>query len=578
MPVKIVLDSEIGNNIDDAFSLALAAVSPEIEILGITTTQLKAKDRAIVADRLLKGYGCSIPICPGYNLAYWHQPSFDLRRLRKTNSRREQSMPEASRWLVDLLQSNSNITYVANASLTNLAAVLKKEPKSARSIDRIVMMGGWVSTAIPESNIIDDPEAMEIVVHSGIPIVAMGYEVTLGCVFPAQWIQLLRDSLLRGTNILATMIDYWSNATGAQEIILHDPLTIAWLCRPEIFQLKKVKVSLKTSGPAKGSLYADSVNGVEISIAAGCAKCDYLSFVLERLTGCRLGRLNRKIDNLGDTELEVIQAAEWRLPSGYTYAGMLDTRSRIIQVLSGSVFLDDEQSNSHLAGIGSIICLSSDFKGRILSEKGAVIRFVDFSDKGGQSLNELSDILPKYIEGPVNTQIGMYMTQIVEAWKGFGPIAQMSGRGALWSLLASLSQIREDTEANIAITHQADQIRQSKDMINQHFGNGLNVDVLSETLGMSKYQYIRAFKRYENATPAKYCLMKRIERARILLETTDMSVNDIAQSVGYTTAAAFTRAFTKQTGFTPTVYRVAALCSSGQNAGYFEEKVKNVSG
>src|SRR5690606_6475817 len=71
LAIPVVIDTDLGNNIDDAFALSLAAVSSEIELLGVTTTWYQAASRALIARRLLGAWGrTDVPVSVGHHPRY----------------------------------------------------------------------------------------------------------------------------------------------------------------------------------------------------------------------------------------------------------------------------------------------------------------------------------------------------------------------------------------------------------------------------------------------------------------------------------------------------------------------------
>lgn len=94
--------------------------------------------------------------------------------------------------------------------------------------------------------------------------------------------------------------------------------------------------------------------------------------------------------------------------------------------------------------------------------------------------------------------------------------------------------------------------------INDNVSRHISVEQLAKEAGLSTEHYIRLFSKIMGATPLLYINQKRIERAQLLLLTTDDAVKDVALSVGYTDNSYFVRAFKRLTGTTPTGYRKQA--------------------
>lgn len=98
-------------------------------------------------------------------------------------------------------------------------------------------------------------------------------------------------------------------------------------------------------------------------------------------------------------------------------------------------------------------------------------------------------------------------------------------------------------------------ILQVASYMNQHYTENLPIETLSEMCGISKNYFISAFKKVIGETPHSYLIKLRISKARILLETTDESIQEIAAHCGFQKANTFSSLFKSITGSTPSEYR-----------------------
>jgi transcriptional regulator GlxA family with amidase domain len=83
----------------------------------------------------------------------------------------------------------------------------------------------------------------------------------------------------------------------------------------------------------------------------------------------------------------------------------------------------------------------------------------------------------------------------------------------------------------------------------------VDLEEMARTAAFSKYHFLRLFRDAYGETPGRYLSRLRLERARLLLETTDQSVTDICLEVGYESPASFSSAFRKFSGVPPQRYR-----------------------
>jgi Adenosine deaminase len=98
---------------------------------------------------------------------------------------------------------------------------------------------------------------------------------------------------------------------------------------------------------------------------------------------------------------------------------------------------------------------------------------------------------------------------------------------------------------------------QARAYIEMHYHEPLTLTLLADVLHLSPYHLQRTFKRLAGATPAAYMQQIRIREAMKLLASTNLTITDIAEQVGFTNAAHFATRFQTITGLTPTQYRGA---------------------
>ncbi|WP_404653861.1 pyrimidine-specific ribonucleoside hydrolase RihA [Raoultella terrigena] len=267
MALPIILDCDPGH--DDAIAIVLALASPELDVKAITSsagnqtpektlrnmlrmlTLLQRQDipvaggarkplmrELIIADNVHGESGLDGPALPEPDFAPQNCTAVEL--MAKT-----------------LRESPQPVTIVATGPQTNVALLLNGHPELHDKIARIVMMGGamvlgnWQPAA--EFNIYVDPEAAEIVFQSGIPVVMAGLDVTHRAQIHDMDIERFRQVGNPVATIVAELLDFFMEYhkdakwefTGAP---LHDPCTIAWLLKPELFTCVERWVGVETQG------------------------------------------------------------------------------------------------------------------------------------------------------------------------------------------------------------------------------------------------------------------------------------------------------------------------------------------
>jgi inosine-uridine nucleoside N-ribohydrolase len=189
--IPVLLDTDIGSDIDDAFALALALASPEIDLQGVTTVSRNAEDRAWMVCRFLTAVGRrDIPVAWGRDpqpdnelagqLQYRRHPAVIFNRTAKPVKE------SAVEFLHARLKARpGELTILAVGALTNVARLLKEHPECRPWIKRIILMGGAVRVGYngkppvePEWNIKSDIPAAQVVFTSGVPLVVAPLDAT----------------------------------------------------------------------------------------------------------------------------------------------------------------------------------------------------------------------------------------------------------------------------------------------------------------------------------------------------------------------------------------------------------------
>ena len=99
------------------------------------------------------------------------------------------------------------------------------------------------------------------------------------------------------------------------------------------------------------------------------------------------------------------------------------------------------------------------------------------------------------------------------------------------------------------------QQRRVRDFIEEHIGLDVSLKVLADVAKLSPYHFLRSFKQSFGEAPHRYWTGRRIERAKVLLANTRLSVTEIALDIGFSTPSAFSTTFHRITGQKPMDYR-----------------------
>ena len=276
---KIIIDTDPGQ--DDAVAILLALASPgEIEVLGITAVAgnvplaLTSKNARIVCE--LAGRS-DIPVFAGCDRPLAHTLVTAEHVHGKTGldgiALPDPKMPLQDRhgvdFIIDTLRAEppGTVTLCPLGPLTNIATALTRAPDIGPRIAGIVLMGGAYFevgniTPAAEFNIYVDPEAAQVVLHSGAPITVMPLDVTHKALITRDRNDAFRALGTRVGEVVASWTDFFERFDkekyGSEGAPLHDPCVIAYLLAPELFTGRHINVEIETqSALTRGMTVAD---------------------------------------------------------------------------------------------------------------------------------------------------------------------------------------------------------------------------------------------------------------------------------------------------------------------------------
>src|SRR5271169_4810756 len=145
MPQLVIIDTDIGDDVDDAFAVGLALQSPELKILGITTAWGNTPLRAKLVARLLQETGhTDIPIAVGSE-KYPAKGKLTFSQAKYAERGPKGTFPAAVDFLLgQLRQHPGEITLIAIGPETNLGEAIDRDPETFHKLKRVVLMGGSV--------------------------------------------------------------------------------------------------------------------------------------------------------------------------------------------------------------------------------------------------------------------------------------------------------------------------------------------------------------------------------------------------------------------------------------------------
>ena len=293
---RIIIDTDIGDDIDDALAVAFALNSEEIDVAGITTVYKNTAARAELAKKLLMLYGReSIPVYAGCPQPLINRINPDEIPCQFSNDMKNiaiNSDKDAVDFIIgSVLDSSGDITLVPIGPLTNIAVAICKRTEIKDKIKRIILMGGAYYFHYNEWNIACDPEAARIVFESGIPIKVVGLDVTLDCKLTKEDMNRIYSHRTGAPAFLSELVVRWQQK-GNYFPILHDPLAVYAVFDREILAFKNESIAIETKGEfTRGTTFnrtdtrrgnnRDPVSG--ISVACSVDSRRFIDLFIERV-------------------------------------------------------------------------------------------------------------------------------------------------------------------------------------------------------------------------------------------------------------------------------------------------------
>jgi len=264
---KIIIDTDPGQ--DDAVAILLALASPELDILGLTIvagnvplklTETNARKICELAGKPeTKVFaGASRPLMRNLVTAEEVHGQTGLNGPDLPEPKMPLQEQHAVDFIVETLmtEKSGTVTLCPLGPLTNIALALIREPKIAKRIKQIVLMGGGFFeggnvTPAAEFNIYVDPHAADVVLKSGIPIVMMPLDVTHKALTKATRVDAFRKLGTKVGIATAEMLEFFERFDeekyGSDGGPLHDPCVIAYLIQPELFSGRNCNVAVETA-------------------------------------------------------------------------------------------------------------------------------------------------------------------------------------------------------------------------------------------------------------------------------------------------------------------------------------------
>lgn len=264
MARRVILDTDPG--IDDALAILLAVTSPEVELAAVSVTggNCPLDDGVRNALSVLELAGRpDVPVNPGCPLPLLRPPftapethgDTGLGYARLPEPRAAPAREHAVDMIIrEILAAPGQITLVAVAPLTNVALALRKEPRIAQAVREVIVMGGALradgnTTSLAEFNFFVDPHAAHIVLHSGMPITLLPWDISKDVVVTQANVDRLLAVPAPVSRFVADAtrfyIAFHEQCFGFSGCSVNDPIALALAFLPDLATTAPMRVEIE---------------------------------------------------------------------------------------------------------------------------------------------------------------------------------------------------------------------------------------------------------------------------------------------------------------------------------------------
>ncbi len=260
MPIAVILDTDIGTDVDDCLALALLLGSPELQLEAVTCVYGDTTLRSRMVLKLLQLRGLpDIPVYAGATKPlvsqrpiYWE--GHEGQGLVEDAGDLQPAVGFAPDMIVRHVMSNpGKIHIIAIGPLTNIALAFQKEPRLAQNLAHLTIMGGVVRSIdrlelpLAEHNIVCDPEAAKIVLESGAPMTLVPLDITTQVEVTEAGLAQIQAAGSPFQLAVADQLARYPRFQRFGRTNLHDPLAVGVVIDPTLVTLQNVTIQVATS-------------------------------------------------------------------------------------------------------------------------------------------------------------------------------------------------------------------------------------------------------------------------------------------------------------------------------------------
>lgn len=236
---KIILDTDIGTDVDDALALAVLLGSKEVDLIGITTVYGDVRLRSQIAMNLCSMADRQVPTFMGNDKTIsgrevWMSGS-EGKNVESLDSFIPQDTSAVDFLIKAVTDQPQSIDVIAIGPLTNIARAIQSFSDFEKKVKRVWIMGGDFTQSKVEHNFKCDIDAARIVLESSIPITILDLPSSQKTIIGMQEIEQIRNAPVFGTLLYSEILS-WIEPRNQDWTIPHDPIAALSLLAPEFFE------------------------------------------------------------------------------------------------------------------------------------------------------------------------------------------------------------------------------------------------------------------------------------------------------------------------------------------------------
>jgi purine nucleosidase len=287
-PIKVILDTDIGTDIDDAWALGLAMTSPEFELIAVTIADGNTAARSRVACKLLHAAGRGdVPVAVGRPTPPPAGIDYQFTWAEDFTAKRPIAQ-SAAQLIVDTVRRFPNeMTLIAVGPLQNVADALRLEPRLPKLVKRVVLMSGsirssaWNPAPVAEWNVVRATTDAQLVYAAGFPLTTVPLDSTTYVQLKDEERERLRARATPLTRSLEALYRLWLDAP-SRRMTLHDQLAVAETARPGEFFNRCDTLHLRVDD--QGFTRIDEAQGRQATVCFEPKRDAFVQYYLEGLT------------------------------------------------------------------------------------------------------------------------------------------------------------------------------------------------------------------------------------------------------------------------------------------------------